>query len=71
MKLARLILGSILIAAIAAGVTSWILASHHAYSQLRTECANLQRNERFCSRWEMCRGAVRSDSVSPKPRRIR
>lgn len=34
MKLTRLILGSILIAAIAAGVTGWILASHHAYSHL-------------------------------------
>ena len=35
MKLARLILGSILIAAIAAGVTSWILASQVAYSHLK------------------------------------
>jgi cytochrome c oxidase cbb3-type subunit 3 len=35
MKLARLILGSILIAAIAAGVTGWILASHVAYSHLK------------------------------------
>ena len=34
MKLARLILGGILIAAIAAGVTSWIFASHAAYSRL-------------------------------------
>ena len=34
MKLARLILGGILIAAIAAGVTGWILASHNAYSHL-------------------------------------
>jgi len=34
MKLARLILGGILIAAIAAGVTGWILASQNAYSHL-------------------------------------
>ena len=34
MKLARSILGGILIAAIAAGVTGWILASHDAYSHL-------------------------------------
>lgn len=34
MKLARLILGGILIAAIAAGVTGWILASHNTYSHL-------------------------------------
>jgi cytochrome c oxidase cbb3-type subunit 3 len=34
MKLAKLILGGILIAAIAAGVTGWILASHNAYSHL-------------------------------------
>ena len=34
MTLARLILGGILVAAIAAGVTGWILASHHAYSRL-------------------------------------
>jgi cytochrome c oxidase cbb3-type subunit 3 len=34
MKLARLILGGILIAAIAAGVTGWIIASHNTYSHL-------------------------------------
>jgi len=34
MKLAKLILGAILIAAIAAGITGWILASHNAYSHL-------------------------------------
>lgn len=34
MKLARLILSGILVAAIAAGVTGWILASHNAYSHL-------------------------------------
>jgi len=34
MKLTRLILGGILIAAIAAGVTGWILASHNTYSHL-------------------------------------
>lgn len=37
MKLARLILGGILIAAIAAGVTSWVLASRNAYSHLMGE----------------------------------
>lgn len=34
MTLARSILGGILIAVIAAGVTGWILASHNAYSHL-------------------------------------
>jgi len=34
MKLAGSILGAILVAAIAAGVTGWILASHRAYSDL-------------------------------------
>lgn len=34
MKLARLILGGILVAAVAAGVTGWIVASRDAYSHL-------------------------------------
>ena len=35
MKLAKSILGGILVAAIAAGVTGWIVSSRHAYSQLK------------------------------------